>query len=1502
MKSPFKKRTVPPHQLPRQSEFMEEIILSYGSKKRDRTQLNIVTFLKKHNKQNKKNNKWLLPLLTQSDEFKSLLACFFFGADLVEMFSKAIGRSNDSIPGFQFFEDILSNATTIHVEDAVMFKSRLIVAIESSYKDNNLKTQHPVIDLLSQTTKEVGHGGWLLQLHVKGKSEEERPRTDVFLATALYNIIGAGCIKRYYDTFAEALGSTAKLSHKKKDFITNITRPFIRKLSKEADSNTAPITVATTPTTTSTELSTTIDASSTVSSTIAQNKPLTIVTNANDNINMVLSPLTDSRNGTAVGFFQDNDMSPMATNMALKTPSKSPNIDSQFQSPVFSISTGDADDDQHNSFSIIGSPNTENREARPKRLDFSHPQRQKENIRKEHPSPAVSLTPPSFQPVERRRRKNGTTPSISLATTNMAGSTQSQRRAAINEINDINESNEINDINEINPASSSTAAAGGGSGLLYTSTINEIIWHLRRLLVENVDGHNLEMARETLMKILLETPTDKHHRVTEVVELMMTADETTTKKKVLDDIGGYLCKNYTQPDGSITLGRKGGSHKLIPLKNLRRLKGSQRREFHSRWRKDTCRAATKFVRTFLDGKDETEKSVLKKLIAKDLVDDEEKQDNKITALEALGIQAEAGYKIPNVALEKMIRSTVLILQKKGQLKNNDSSPFVGRLRAKMGKLEAEGAVPMKLDYIQLETTKDESARVVFYYIENVMLLLEKLLALSIADGTFRTSFLLSSLRNKILIKFGCDRGAGNLIMMIALVNRLGGNHGKYSIAIGNAEGAAETYDNLAKTVYSDDRKEVLEQLVNQHVYVIILKFIKDDGTGTTISKVKCISMRLDGISRDVLSTTNFPVQTEEYPQNNNEQITWKSDANNRSNADTVTVNSNMCVDNNNQNEIHLKIQLIKLKSSYVGCKVLSSKTNEEIFSFKFDNDVVLENIDDDGKIDASLTTGFCSQYVAFTSEDGKMCSTVNGVGTCGASFPCPQCLWGVKNKTVPSWLQDYLNEEEKAKMTFKDYDRRIADKSKKKSYADFSFHRGDRTDNVPIEVKRKFHSVVYKPLLHIDDEFLIIHNGGSLHVSQGIMTHLTQTMCDILDTIELDGEEEFTSTLITEIEDYLETIEDLKNSDKVKNAKVYYNKMSKEVREAWDLYEEAKENDNDENVEELYDAFKLYAEERNTEGMEENEFVRLQRIISGGEELKIALEKFKISKKKNMNKARFLFMKGLKTVAGDFNKSHGVHELTNARGITALEKRKIVYEIVLEGCNNNVDIIRAMDWWLECADYLLDISLILKTQRKLSLEEIDRLKRQTANYIKLWYPKVEEYSPRNPIFWKLHMLLCGIIPFAMKFHFIGLISEEGFENKHHTMRHISENMAPIATDVSRCEKMNQRQQHLFIPGMAEVTQIFSKAKEEAKRGKRGPYKNRGKKTKLLENLPLHDEDNKESIPDYFLSVKNNFIPNELKDVYVFIVYGKVPEDWAETFHHNINLGSKASYAAGYVPP
>jgi hypothetical protein len=226
-----------------------------------------------------------------------------------------------------------------------------------------------------------------------------------------------------------------------------------------------------------------------------------------------------------------------------------------------------------------------------------------------------------------------------------------------------------------------------------------------------------------------------------------------------------------------------------------------------------------------------------------------------------------------------------------------------------------------------------------------------------------------------------------------------------------------------------------------------------------------------------------------------------------------------------------------------------------------------------------------------------------------------------------------------------------------------------------------------------------------------------------------------------------------------------------------------------------------------------------------------------------------------------------------------------------------------MDWWLQCAEYLNEISLSMKSQKKLKLDGITRLKQLAAKYVVLWYTKTKEiYSTKNPIFWKLHMLLCGIIPFAERTHFIGLVSEEGFENKHHVMRKIRELMAPIACDTLRCEKMNQRQQTIFIPGLDEESEVIEEAKEKAKRKKRGHYKNHGKNTKLLQNIPLRKDDIQEPIENYFVSLMGNFIPENLRDEYVYLVHGKVPEDWAETFHDNMNLGSKASNEAGYVPP
>ena len=92
-------------------------------------------------------------------------------------------------------------------------------------------------------------------------------------------------------------------------------------------------------------------------------------------------------------------------------------------------------------------------------------------------------------------------------------------------------------------------------------------------------------------------------------------------------------------------------------------------------------------------------------------------------------------------------------------------------------------------------------------------------------------------------------------------------------------------------------------------------------------------------------------------------------------------------------------------------------------------------------------------------------------------------------------------------------------------------------------------------------------------------------------------------------------------------------------------------------------------------------------------------------------------MKALKTFAGDFTKGHGIHELSNAMGMRALEKRQDIYDTVINGCVDDEDVKTVMDWWLDCAGTLYDISINLKSQSKLEHADIEKLKQLIADYL-----------------------------------------------------------------------------------------------------------------------------------------------------------------------------------------
>ena len=322
---------------------------------------------------------------------------------------------------------------------------------------------------------------------------------------------------------------------------------------------------------------------------------------------------------------------------------------------------------------------------------------------------------------------------------------------------------------------------------------------------------------------------------------------------------------------------------------------------------------------------------------------------------------------------------------------------------------------------------------------------------------------------------------------------------------------------------------------------------------------KCIVIRLEGIDRAILSNTkfDFDIKEEEQIPFNNDQM--KSKAKNRDNAENVTVTEEMCDDNNGCNRLQLQAHLVRsFDNKYFGCKISSRKTAEEMLSFEFDYPVDINGID--------CTTGSCSQIIGFPCEDGKIVASLQGLSTNGATYPCPKCVWHLKDKTLPPWVKTMLEnlQLDVGAMEFAEYDLRVKSKSKGICYNQFNLRRCDRTNPITREMKQDAYSVVHKPLVSIDDDFLYLHNGEPLHISQGFMTHLTQMICIILDTITLDGEETFTNTLHNDIEKYLDKIKEVEESYEYTKAKKEFKSMTGEVETAYANYQKAKDEGKDE--------------------------------------------------------------------------------------------------------------------------------------------------------------------------------------------------------------------------------------------------------------------------------------------------------------------------------------------------
>ena len=433
------------------------------------------------------------------------------------------------------------------------------------------------------------------------------------------------------------------------------------------------------------------------------------------------------------------------------------------------------------------------------------------------------------------------------------------------------------------------------------------------------------------------------------------------------------------------------------------------------------------------------------------------------------------------------------------------------------------------------------------------------------------------------------------------------------------------------------------------------------------------------------------------------------------------------------------------------------------------------------------------QLYGLPTEDRKMTAFVSGVSTCSSSYSCPGCLWLKSERTVRKWMLNYGFPEAKCK----DYPRRVGQFSRENCNKRFKLMNNTTALEPSLDLKKRVFSVVQEPLLKIRDHFLYVHTGDPLHLGSGILTHLHVAICSFLAKHdEVLGKATFKEKLKNECIAFVEEMIALEKSKEFAKARSLYNRVQKAVNDAVETLQQAKSGDNGDN-EELIEAAHLRLNERVSERDkldEQHKYSIMLKKVHAGKEMKALLAELKKSKKKDLNKAEFLFMRAIKTYAGDFNKNHGQLELTNARGIKALESREKIAKIVTDAYNDDPYINEVMEFYLNCADPLFEMLVIMKDQKKQTEASINRFEQLLTNYTKLWMSKIEGNMDKNPIFYKLHVLMCCFVCFLRKSKMSGLSSSEGFEHKHYVMAQLKVMMAAIADDNARCQKLTQRQQ------------------------------------------------------------------------------------------------------------
>ena len=845
----------------------------------------------------------------------------------------------------------------------------------------------------------------------------------------------------------------------------------------------------------------------------------------------------------------------------------------------------------------------------------------------------------------------------------------------------------------------------------------------------------------------------------------------------------------------------------------------------------------------------------------------------------------------------------------------------GQLKKLIGQTEFNELPTVEYQTIDLDAGKNKVASCVYYFVKNIALLIEGIVASSYNDGTFMPSKKFSHFRDNVILLRSIDRGGEVLIDLLRLVNRREGNTGFRCIPIGNAEDAMETYNNLSKTCYSPERNKVFQCFYDErvHIFTIVAKYPigETDEIDTrcilAIFEVDVPNFKPEELRIKCSQGSDLLVEQDEI-------VTTFVDANhaNRALPSEIKLGANSVVEDEEDKSYltHFVIRMVRQTSnrdqsntiedeedtsSYVGCQIYDQDDNL-LYSFRFQKPIIHPT-------QATVEFEMKCQYTQLDfTDDNKMTALVTGIGTCSESFPCCCCIRPKTSKSVPACFMAH-SDKFPAGTEFKDYPKREGALSFDKAFQRYDARMGPNElfENKKAQNKARKEAIFNcksaskRPLrpIHIDK----IH-GDALHINEGLGNHLLQAALHQLKQVRLrvdNIDSIWIDTKVTQAKEVLSQMKTLATNTEYRLTKSTLKDYVDAYVSAEKEYDKKMENNEDSaDAEEFKDQLaKDILKYAKDEG-----YIYTNAKLRGAKELEDLIGEMSGDKKESdLNEAAYLFTTSVRNHCSQFNKQHGGLELTGTRSILLTEHAGAIadttsqaYKITDPDANRQINEI--MDWFKKVSSHLHPLQKMLKSQEKMAGDRLEEFKLHIINYTAEWMHGV---TWKNPIFWKLHCLHCCMLQYVERTGMCGIESAEGPENKHSQMNGIRAMMAPIISTKVRVQKEMHRQTTSLIKEVSSnVSRVFNSKKRKGKRGRYNIVKNRRIDDDVDHFISEVNTSPFEAPPDgFFITADGYLLQNDTEDLYNHLRYKQVPEHMREVIENDDTIGSKATAAAKY---